>query len=248
MIRGIIIVVVVVVAAILFAPGFWLKTAVNSAGKTVLKTDVHLDDAKISLLTGRARLSGLTIANPSGFTEPTAIKLDAVTAQVDPKSLFSKTLNIKEVSVDGLNVTYETGSGKNVPMTTSNLDVLMSNVKGDSKPAAMEASNTEAKPATAEKHGKSIVIDMLHIKNSKMTVAAGGKSGIAASFDLPDLQMKDIGKNGNADLATVIQQVSAPIMKSVKMVASGQSILKEGASGIMDKAKNMMDSMFGGGK
>lgn len=127
-----------------------VKTVIERVGSDVAGTKVSVGGVALRLAEGKATLSGLTVANPPGFSSEPAIRLGEVTIALDTTSLNHSPIVIKEVSVAAPAVALELGAGG------SNLAVLRRNVTGatagqdEATPAAPETAQGEpAKPEAA---------------------------------------------------------------------------------------------------
>ncbi|MEO0036112.1 MAG: hypothetical protein RLZZ501_2135 [Pseudomonadota bacterium] len=125
-----------------------VKTVIERVGSDVAGTKVSVGGVALRLAEGKATLSGLTVANPPGFSSEPAIRLGEVTIALDTTSLNHSPIVIKEVSVAAPAVALELGAGG------SNLAVLRRNVTGATagrdEAAPAEAAVTQAEPAQAE--------------------------------------------------------------------------------------------------
>jgi hypothetical protein len=82
-----------------------VKNSVEAVGSEVL--GVGVAKVEISIFSGKGSISGLTVANPADYDSPHAITIDNVSAHVDPGSIGSDKIHIKEIIVDGASLTYE---------------------------------------------------------------------------------------------------------------------------------------------
>ncbi len=124
---------VVLVLVLIVAIGMYLvvqnldsvvKTAVETVGPQVTLTDVGLRDAKIEIKEGRAELSGLSIANPQGFSDANIFQMDTIVVQIEPASLREAVYVIKEIRIDGAKLLAEQKG-----MKDTNLQALLDNLK-----------------------------------------------------------------------------------------------------------------------
>jgi len=85
--------VVIVVVAILFVVvisnlGPVIKTAVNTYGPEITKTDVHLSDVDVSLLSAQAEIRKFYLGNPAKFKSPEAMTVRSIYIDMNEKSLL----------------------------------------------------------------------------------------------------------------------------------------------------------------
>ena len=115
------ILVVVIVAGI-----FWnsmIKTGGETLGPSITRTTVTLESVDISVVSGRGRVQGLVVGNPKGFNTESAFHLGEAKVDVDLKSTLADTVIIREILIDGPEITFE-GS-----LTGSNLVKIRTNVE-----------------------------------------------------------------------------------------------------------------------
>ncbi len=84
-----------------------VKKAVEDIGSDSLQTEVRLATVDISLSEAKARLSGLTIHNPPGFSAENVITLNDVQFDLNPQAILDKTIDISEIAINGMQVTAE---------------------------------------------------------------------------------------------------------------------------------------------
>jgi hypothetical protein len=96
---------------------------IENAGTAALKVQTTVDSVHISLLGGSATLHGLQIANPEGYKSPHLMRFDNFSTSVNGGSLFSDTIEIPSITLDGLDVNLEQkGAQSNVKTVLNNLD------------------------------------------------------------------------------------------------------------------------------
>ena len=90
---------VLLFSIILWAGYFYLgsaaKAGIEFAGESALKTEVRVDSVTVSPLNGKTTIGGLSIANPSGFSDGPAIALGAIEAEIKVSSIFEDTIVIE---------------------------------------------------------------------------------------------------------------------------------------------------------
>src|SRR5947207_14364168 len=100
---------VVAVGASIYFLGSIVKKGVETVGPQITGTEIKLDIATLSLLSGSGRLKGLLVGNPEGFKTASAIKVGAASLGVAPRSFFSDKVHVKEVRVQAPESTFEGG-------------------------------------------------------------------------------------------------------------------------------------------
>ena len=187
-----------------------IRSAVETYGPEVTKTEVKLGGVNVSPFTGSASLSNLLIGNPEGYKAPSAFKLGALRMSVDVGSLRSDKVVIRDLVITAPEITYEPGPGGN------NLKVIQKNAQ------AFSGGGEKAEGAQAQGGETKVVIDRLRVEKAKLNVSAPQLQREALTLELPDIEMKDIGKKGDgASFAEVVDLIMKDVnSKTAKAVAN----------------------------
>ncbi|MEW6542714.1 MAG: hypothetical protein AB1411_03790 [Nitrospirota bacterium] len=182
--------------AVLVTLSLWLgsviKTNIERLVPPMTKTTIRLQAVNLSLLTGCATIKGLVIGNPSGFHAPSSFSVETVRACVAPLSLFLNPLVVTEVSVESPDVTVE-----GVFSGNSNLNRIRDNVQ------AYAATGKRAKAAAAQAAdaagSRRILVKEFRLTNGRVSlwVSGGALGEQRAAIGLPDVHLRDIGKETN---------------------------------------------------
>ena len=207
-----------------------LKSA-NAAAPAALGVPVTLQDVDISLLRGSAAVKGLHVGNPEGFKTAGLFDLGAVSVDVDNSTLLSDVIVIKEISIDGLALTYEQG------LRGSNLGALIDQLSAgqEEKPEDQKAPPEEKAPAE-EKPGKKVVIEKLSITGSQMNLSITGAAALTGGgsipIPLPPIVLTDLGKEKNGvTLVEAVREILDAIAGVAGTAVSGAgNLLGEGAT------------------
>ena len=246
-------VILVLIVVLMLSLGQIIKTAVNTAGPKLAKVPVHLNSVVVNPLTGMVRIKGLVVGNPAGFNTPSAMELNDFKLKIKMSSLFSKAIVIEEILIDAPQITYEKS------LKSSNLSTLQANLAPkDAAPKPEAAPAPEKKKAAAKK----VIIEDFQLNGAKVHVTITALGGKTMTLPLPNIHMKDIGKNsGGASPAEVVSEVFNSITKAVTEAATsvgdaaGKALKDVGgaatdaAKGAADAAKGAADSIkkgFGG--
>jgi uncharacterized protein involved in outer membrane biogenesis len=199
-----------------------IRSAVETYGPQVTKSEVKLGSVNVSPFSGQASLANLVVGNPQGFKTPSAFKLGAMSMSLDVRSLLSDTVAIREIVVRAPEITYELGPGGN------NLTALQKNVEAYAGAGAKSGSGTQAHGA-----GKKVTIDRLRVEKSKLNVSAGVPlQAQTATVDLPDIELKDIGKKGQGvSMVTGVEMVLEEVSRSATKAAANIDV-----KGLAEKA------------
>lgn len=199
---GVIAVAIVAVFVFIFSSlDSLVEQAIEKTGSEATQASVTLDSVNIEIGSGKVALDGFTIGNPKGFQTPSAFKLGGIAVAVDMQNSSEKTIIVKTIAINGPEVTYElTGQG-------SNVDALKRNVDAFAKRMGAGQGGGEAKPAKAGE-GPNLIIETLTIRGGKVNVSAPILQGETMGAALPDIRLKDIGKDkGGASPAEVAKKI-----------------------------------------
>ncbi|MFH1805034.1 MAG: hypothetical protein ABID63_09115 [Pseudomonadota bacterium] len=190
-----------------------VKSTIEEAGKRVTLADVSVDSVSIETTQNSASISGLVIGNPDGFKTDEAFSLGMIRVRIDGSTLTSNTIRIEEVVIESPRVTYE------LAQNTSNIATIQRNV--ESFVARMSGGAGSSQTTSGEGDTK-IIIDNLYVRGGAVNVSAAILDGRSLSSGLPDLHLKDIGKqDGGATPAQVAEEVITALNGAVfKSVAS----------------------------
>lgn len=199
---------------------------VNAAGPAALGVPVTLQGSDISLVRGKAALTGLHIGNPEGYKTDGLFDLGSISVDIDNSTLLSDTLVIKEIAIDGLALTYEKG------LLNSNLGALIDQLSAGKE----EGEAKEEEKAAEEKPGKKVIIEKLSITGSQMnfsiTGAAALTGGGSIPLPLPPITLTDLGKEKEGvTVAEAVQDVLQAILGAAGTAISGAGNLIGGGVG-----------------
>ena len=184
-----------------------IKEAVNTHGPGITKTELRLGDVGISIFSGEAKLKKFHMGNPKGFKSASAMDVGSIYVDLDEGSLTKDTIIIDKVEVVDPEITYEKAG------LIDNFKAIINNVK---ESIGAGGRSKQKQPEKKEGGDKKFLIRDFILKNGKVNLAlpiAGGKS---ISAELPDLHLKDVGKEkGGASAAQVFEQVLAAIYEKI---------------------------------
>ncbi len=208
-ILGVLVALIVAILLIVqFALGGIIKGAVNKIGPEALGAPVSIEGVTVSPFSGFVHFKGFVIGNPEGFHTDSAAKLSEFKVKLDLPSLLTDKIIIKEILVDGAQVTFEKS------LRSSNFATLQQNVEefaaSFQKPTTgEEAPAVEEKPAEkSEKPAKNVQIDKLLITNGKVSFSITAFKGQAISLPLPTINREGIGAD-EPDGATMGEAIKA---------------------------------------
>ena len=238
--------IVLVVLLVVIAGGvFWaynsldviVKLGLEHYGPDVTGVSVKVREVKLSPRDGRGSLKDVEIGNPPGFAAPRAARLGEITVALDPATIRAPVVRVHELIINAPFITYERGKG------STNLDTIQKNIEGYVKRA--QASSADGRQTTPEGKGvrHKFVIERLAIRGAKVTMTNPALKGQGVTFDLPDIEMRDIGKRQEGVTASEAANLvaNAILGRIAQKVLTNVDLLRKGRiEGAVDAIKGLL--------
>jgi hypothetical protein len=253
-VRSLLILVLLVGLAFLgtyFFLGTVIKKGVETVGPKITKTDVKVNSASLSILSGSGNIKGFVLGNPQGFKTPAAISVGVANLAIEPRSLFDNKLIIRDITVDGPEITFETD------LTAVNLKKILSNVEestgGSSKPSSSDT-NQPAPSKTAEAgEGKKLQVDNFLIKNAKVHVSVNAPviGQQSANVKIPEIHLTNMGTNADGITAAelckevlkvVVEKSAEEAEKVIADMTKGGKFFGKEATAIVSETNTLQNA------
>jgi hypothetical protein len=198
--------------------GSIIKKGVETVGPQLTKTEMKLESASVSVLSGSGSLKGFTLGNPEGYKTPAAIKFGEASVGVRPGSVLSDKIHVTHVRIVAPEITFEGTLG-----TKNNLGKILENVE-----AATGGTNAGAKPADQPKSepagqgaSKKLQVDDFLISGAKVNVSMTMLGGKALTVTIPDIRFTALGTGPEGITAgeltkLVMSRINAETLKAVE--------------------------------
>jgi len=211
-----------------------VKMALEHYGPQVTGASFKVGEVKLSVRDGRGTLRNIDIGNPAGFGSPRAARLGEVRVALEPLTLTDPVVFMHEISVIAPLITYERAD------KASNLDAIQRNIE-----AYIQRSGgpSESRPAETKTGKRKFIIDRLVIRGAKVTMTNPALKGQGLSFDLPDIDLRDIGKRqGGATASEIGRMVTGVIQQRIaqKVVTNIDLLRRGGVEGAVDALKGLL--------
>ena len=207
-----------------------VKNMIEEVGTEVTNTRVQVREVKVSLSEGKATLSGLTVANPPGFSSEPLFTLDQISVTIDIASLTGPVYLIDDISVAGVHVLAEQKG------PTTNIQKLMDGMPESDDPT--NAGDTGNRDADIQ-----LAIKQIDFSNATMELRSDQIE--TQSVELKNLQLRDIGTLENGLTPEEVgEKIAAQLMGKIKAAlktAASKYLRKEAEATL--KAK--LGSLFG---
>lgn len=217
-------------------------TGTRTIGTMLTGTKVDVKDISISPLAGKVVVKNLTVANPEGFHNPTAIKVEKIHIDAGMSSLLSDKVVIEHLEITGVAVDYEVKLD-----TSSNLSVILKNVEkatGADKQKTAKSGSSQGKKSAAQKQ---VVIKKLIMNNNKVT-ASSSLTKTTIPLYLAPVEMENVGEGKDlfGTVAEVTTRFFTEIFNSAAKAFSklGKSLSETGEDIInnLDKATDSVSN------
>src|SRR5439155_18682525 len=156
---------VAALAVIALAGGAWrlyasrdalIKRAIEHFGPELTGLTVTVKSVKLEPVEGRGAISGLEIGNTRGFSGANALTLGEMRLAVDPATLTSDVVRIREISLEAPNITYERGAqGDNLSAIQKRIESQLPKSKGS-------AGGKDASPQ------RKFIVDHVQVRGAKV--------------------------------------------------------------------------------
>jgi hypothetical protein len=209
-----------------------IKTAIEKYGSQATQTQVKVDKVKVSPTSGEGAISGVSIANPKGYSAANAFMLGLVSVKVDTGTITKSPVVIKEIVIDRPQVTYEMGPGG------SNLQTIQANAtkSGSSSTQAQQPAATGDKKSEIK-----LIIENLYVRNGDVAASHAALQGKRVDVKLPTIHLANIGKaKGGATPEEVASEVIAAISQQAAKAAAGD------LNKTLDSLKGQLGGQLGG--
>jgi len=230
-VRTVVLGIVVIGLVAIGAAAWWLyasrdaliKRAIEHYGPQVTGVAVKVKSVKLEPLDGSGAINGLELGNPQGFSAAHALSLGQARLALDPATITSAVVHIKEISLEAPAITYERGP------QGDNLSAIQKHIQSQ-----LPKSEPNAKGASKDAPQRKFIVDHVQVRQAK--VSYGG----LATVELPEVHLRDLGKKkGGATAAELADEV----WKELSRVAIAKA--PAAIEGLRDKAKDAADRLRG---
>lgn len=235
--------------------GSIIKKGVETVGPQITRTEMKLDGASVSLLSGSGALKGFVLGNPEGYKTAAAIKFGEASVGVRPGSVLSDKIHVTHVRIVAPEITFEGTLG-----TKNNLSKILENVEaatGGSPSETKPADKPKSKPADSGASQKLQVDDFL-ISGAKVNVSMTVLGGKALTVTIPDIHFSALGTGPEGITAgeltkKVLSEITAETLKAVEKAVADlgkqatdilKSAVGKDATNSLDKAAKDIGNLF----
>jgi uncharacterized protein involved in outer membrane biogenesis len=233
---------VVAVLVALVAAGAWLaynsldvivKMALEHWGPDVTGVDVKVGEVRISPRDGQGSIRGLELGSPRGFGAPRALRFGEVRLAIDPATVTSPVIVVHEIAIEAPQIVYEKAGGQ------ANLDAIQKSIEAYAKSSG--AAEAPGHAGTSLK--RRFIIERLTIRGGRVTMTAAGLRGQGIGFDLPEIELRGIGKrSGGVTASEAAAEVASALQVKIaqKLLTNVDLLRRGGVEGAIDALKGLL--------
>lgn len=181
------------------------KAAVEKGGTYAMGVDTKLASADVKLTQGSVAMSGLTVANPTGYKSDKFFGLGSGSVQVALPTLDKPVIEVPTLKLSDIRVNLEKADGK------ANYKVILDNLA--------KLSGGKSQPAPSSGNEKKFIINDVDIRNVVVHVDLIPQGGALTQVDVPieEIKLKNVGTASGGLPAGELAKV---IIKAVLTVAT----------------------------
>ena len=202
-----------------------VKQAIERFGPELTGVSVKVASVKLEPFDGSGEIRGLEVGNPKGYKAPRALSLAELRLALDPASLADEVVHIRELSLEAPRITYEKGPGGD------NLRAIQDHIQSVLPKSEAGRGDSKAEQRAKERR---FIVDRVQVRNAR--VSYGGSLDV----DVPDLQLRDLGKKSRgASAAQITEEIWSAVTRQA--IASAPAAIR----GLEEKAKSALDTVKG---
>jgi hypothetical protein len=160
--------------------------------------------------------------------------VEEIRVAVDPATVREAVVHIRELSVEAPNITYERGDhGTNLSAIQKNIQAYIAANGGES----------QSRPAEARHGAHKFIVDRLLLRGGHVTMTSQALRGQGLTFNLPDIEMSDVGRRQGGLTASEIGNLVAGELESriARRVLTNIDLLRKGGvEGAIDALKGLL--------
>ena len=200
-----------------------IKRAIEHYGPQLTGVAVSVKSVKLEPLDGTGAIMGLELGNPPGYSASHAMTLGEVRLAVDPATITSPVVHVKQISLEAPAITYERGA------QGDNLSAIEKHIQSQ-----LPKSEPSAKGGSKDAPQRKFIVDHVQVRGAR--VSYGG----LATVELPEVNLRDLGKKkGGATAAELADEVWQELSRVA--IAKAPAAIE----GLRDKAKDAAERLRG---
>ena len=217
-----------------------VKGSLETIGSDLLGVPVKVASVNIELKSGTGQISGLSIANPSGFPAANAFQMDTIRLGINIKSLGKQPLVINELIIKDPNVRLDVKKDG-----SSNLQKLMATMEENSKQESTAKTEETAAPQKENKKEDALRLAFGTLSVTGVTVEVNQEGKAVEKVVIPNIVQQNVGGSAGLAPAEVGELVVGSIIASSLQTALEKKLsekLEEATGDFFNKIKGAFGS------
>ncbi len=245
--RTILIIVILLLAAVgvgtyylLTNLDYLVKSAIEKYGSQTVQTAVRVDSVNINLADAQAALSGMTVANPSGFAKRPALSLSGIGVAIDIKNTRRDLITINRINIDNPQIYFEINQDRK-----NNLSRLKKNL-------AVSATAPGRAKDDSEESSLRLHIRELHFSGAQVQALLIPLNNKQGELKIPALRMSNLKGTprqiSRQILDTLLDHVQTEVKKSRlaaeidRLKQDARQKVEQEKTEIQEKAQDKLDA------
>ena len=203
-------------------------------GPEILGVPVKVHGAHISVFDGTGRVEGVDIGNAAGYAAAQAARVGEIRVALDPASVKGPVVHVRDLAVTNAQVTYERGDNG------ANLDAIRHHIREYVERQSARAAGSGG-GAGSPRHR--YIVDRLSISGVHVTVTTPALRGQGLTFDIPDVELRDVGRDkGGATAGEIANEVSGTLEQKIaqKLLTRMDLLRQGGVQGAIDALRGLI--------
>lgn len=201
---GFLVVLIVAFIILNFSLDGIVKSAIQENGTELLQTEVDVGNVNISIFDGSGVIYGFTVANPEGYSDEQAIRIDETSLKIDLSTIFSDTIVVENINIKNPKLFFEQkGMGINLRKLNQNMDL---------------AEDIEE---------PFLVINHLLIENGTVRVSSTIERERTAEAGIEAFELTNIGQAGSNTMKQSIREIMDPLIERAIQEAVTRGLLEQ---------------------
>jgi len=190
-----------------------VEAAIEHYGSEATGVQVTVQSVELSLRSGEGNIRGVVVGNPKGFTAPSAFELGLIRVALDPESVTSDPLLVREIRIEAPVASYEwSARGSNIEVIQRNVDAFVARYAGGAKSGVDEPSQPSESDGTEQR----FIIESLIVTGGSVDARTSDAPDDVVEAKLGDLKAKDLGKKkGGATGAEITAEILDVLIANV---------------------------------
>ena len=211
-----------------------VKVALEHYGPQVTGVTVKVGAVRISPKDGRGSIRDVELGSPAGFSAPRTARFGEVRVALDPATVTAPVIVIHELILEAPQVTYERND------RATNLEAIQRRIDDYVKRSEVAEASDGGSSRTARRR---FIVEHLAIRGARVTMTNAALRGQGVGFDLPEVQLRDVGRReGGLTASEVASRVAGALQNRIaqKVLSNIDLLRRGGVEGAVEALKGLL--------